>query len=70
MTNTFVLPTGRTVEKNATHCVAVKCGSRWNHQWFKSAKGADNEMRRLRSYSAETNAYYNIQSFKLILPSK
>jgi hypothetical protein len=52
--NTFTLATGRQVEKNATHCVAVKTRGRWNHQWFKSDRGAQNEIKRLRSYSADT----------------
>jgi hypothetical protein len=52
--STFTLPTGRKVEKNATHCVAVKTRGRWNHQWFKSDRGAQNEIKRLRSYSADT----------------
>jgi len=64
--NTFTLPTGRIVSKNAYFCVATKCGSRWNHQFFKSYKGAQNEYRRLRSYSEDTRAYYDIVEFKLI----
>lgn len=64
--NTFTLATGRQVEKNATHCVAVKTNGRWNHQFFKTYKGAQNEIKRIRSYSADTNAYYNIQEYKLI----
>jgi hypothetical protein len=67
--NTFTLATGRQVEKNATHCVAVRTRGRWNHQFFKSYKGANNEMRRLRSYSADTVAYYDIQEYKLIKPN-
>lgn len=66
--NTFTLATGRKVEKNATHCVAVKTRGRWNHQFFKSDRGAQNEIKRLRSYSADTIAYYDIQEFKLIKP--
>jgi len=66
--NTFTLATGRKVEKEATHCVAVKCNGRWNHQFFKSFKGANNELRRLRSYREDTIAYYGIKSFKLIKP--
>lgn len=64
--NTFTLATGRKIEKGAAYCVAVKTRGRWNHQFFKSYKGAINEMRRLRSYSADTIAYYDIQDFKLI----
>ena len=64
--NTFTLPTGRQVEKNATYCVAVKCNGRWNHQWFKSDRGAQNEIKRLRNFSADTLAYYDIQEYRLI----
>jgi len=67
--NTFTLATGRQVEKNATHCVAVKTRGRWNHQFFKSYKGAHNEVVRLLSYSADTLAYYDIQEYKLIKPN-
>ena len=63
---TFILPTGREVEKNATHCVAVKSRGRWSHQFFKSNRGAMNEIKRLRSYSADTLAYYDIQEYRLI----
>jgi hypothetical protein len=63
---TFNLPTGRQVIKDAAYCVAVKTRNRWNHQFFKSYKGASNEIKRLRSYSADTVAYYDIQEYKLI----
>jgi hypothetical protein len=66
--NIFTLGSGRQAEKDASFCVAVKCNSRWNHQFFKSRKGAENEMKRLRSYSPDTIAYYGIESFKLIKP--
>ena len=66
--NTFTLPTGRTVSKNASFCVAVKSRNRWSHEYFKTYKGAQNEYRRLRSYSEDTLAYYNITDFKLIKP--
>ncbi len=66
--NTFVLATGRTVTKDATHCVAIKARGRWNHKFFKSRKGADNELKFLRTCSADTKAYYDIQEFKLIKP--
>ena len=67
--NSFTIATGRKVSKNATHCVAVKSRGRWNHQWFKSLRGARNELKRLRSYSADTIAYYDIQEYKIILPN-
>lgn len=65
---TFTLATGRIVEKNATHCVAIKTRGRWNHQFFKSYRGAENELKFLRSCSANTKAYYDIQEYKLIKP--
>jgi hypothetical protein len=65
---TFTLASGQQIEKNASFCVAVKCSGRWNHQWFKTRLGADNEIKRLRGYSADTVAYYGIEDFKLIKP--
>jgi hypothetical protein len=67
---TFTLASGRQIEKDASFCVAVKCNGRWNHQWFKSRHGADNEIRRLRGYSADTVAYYGIESYRLIKPEE
>lgn len=64
----FTLATGRIVDKDATHCVAIKTRGRWCHKWFKSYKGADNELKFLRSCSADTKAYYDIQAYKLIKP--
>jgi len=66
---TFTLPTGRTVDKEAQYCVAVKCNGRWSHQFFKSFKGADNEIKFLRKSSADTKAYYGLEEFKLIKPN-
>ncbi len=65
----FTLPTGRTVEKNATHCVATKCNGRWSTKFYKSHKGADNELQYLRKCSNSTRAYYGIEEYKLILGS-
>lgn len=67
--NTFTLATGRQVVKDATYCVAVKTTGRWNHKFFKSYKGADNELKFLRRCSADTKAYYDIQEYKLIKPN-
>lgn len=63
---TFALPTGRTVDKDAAYCVAVRCNGRWNHKFFKSFKAADNEIKFLRRSSADTKAYYGIEEYKLI----
>ena len=66
--NNFTLATGRRVTKPATHCVAIKCRGRWNHKFFKSYKGANNELKFLRTCSEDTKAYYGIEEFKLIKP--
>ena len=66
--NTFTLPTGRKVTKNASFCVAVKARNRWSTSFYKSYKSAQNEYRSLRGYSEDTRAYYDLQDFKLIKP--
>jgi len=66
--NTFTLVTGRKVEKDATHCVAVRCNGRWSHRWFKSHRGAQNELRSVRGMSSSTRAYYGFEDCRLILP--
>jgi hypothetical protein len=63
---TFTLPTGRQVSKDATYCVAILVNGRWSHKWFKSYKGATNEMSFLRNSSADTKAYYGIERFYLL----
>jgi hypothetical protein len=67
--NQFTLPTGRIVEKDATHCVAVQSRGRWSHKFFKSYKGAMNEIKSLRAMSDDTKAYYDVTSFRLIKPN-
>jgi hypothetical protein len=62
----FSLPNGREVEKNAEYCVAVRANGRWSHQFFKTLRGARNEMRRLCGYQKITLAYYGIEDFKMI----
>ena len=62
----FTLPTGRQVIKDATYCVAVKCNGRWSTKFYKSFKGADNEIKYLRKSSKDTRAYYGIEEYKLI----
>ena len=57
----FTLPTGATVEKAADYCVALKANGRWKHQFFKSYKGAQNEINFWRSASADTRAYHGIE---------
>lgn len=66
--NTFTLPTGRKVNKDAAFGVAVKCNGRWSHKFFKSRKGADNELSFLRNSSSSTHAYYGIEEYKLLKP--
>lgn len=67
---TFVLPTGRQVEKDAAYCVATKARGRWSTKFFKSFKGADNEYRLTMSHFRNPNmvAYYDLQEVKLIKP--
>jgi len=48
--------------------VAVKARGRWNHKFYKSFKGADNELKFLRRMHDDTRAYYDVQDFKLIKP--
>jgi hypothetical protein len=67
-TYTFTLPSGRKIQKPATHCVAVKCNGRWSHKWFKTHRGAMNEYDSVRNYSSNTKAYYGIESYRLIRP--
>jgi hypothetical protein len=66
--NVFTLASGRRIEKDATHCVAVKCNGRWSHRWFKSHRGAQNEFRSVRAMSESTRAYYGLESYRMILP--
>ena len=66
--NTFTLPTGRQVQKDSSFCVAVKCNGRWNHKWFKSRKGAENELTFLRNAGKNVVAYYGIEDYRLIRP--
>jgi hypothetical protein len=67
---TFVLPTGKTVEKDAKYCVATKTNGRWHHKFFKSYKGADNEYSSTKAYLRNPNmvAYYGLEDCKLIKP--
>ena len=68
--NTFTLATGRIVTKDATHCVAIQARGRWNHKFYKSFKGADNELKFLRRMHDDTRAYYDVTNFKLIKPNQ
>lgn len=65
---TFILPTGRQVEKDAAYCVATKSRNRWSTKFFKSLKGADNEYKSVRSHLRNPNmvACYDLQEVKLI----
>jgi hypothetical protein len=64
----FTLLTGRTVDKSADYCVAIKANGRWKHQFFKTYKGAQNELRFWRSASQATRDYYDVTEFQLIKP--
>jgi len=67
---TFTLATGKTVEKDASYCVAIKTNGRWHHKFFRSYKGADNEYSSARAYLKNPNmvAYYGLEDCKLIKP--
>jgi hypothetical protein len=64
----FTLPTGKTVKKEATYCVATKTRGRWHHRFFKSHKGADNEYKMQRAHlrSPDVVAAYGLEESKLI----
>ena len=64
----FTLQTGRKVDKSADYCVAIKANGRWKHQFFKTYKGAQNELRFWRSASQATRDYYDVTEFQLIKP--
>ncbi len=66
--NKFTLASGRRIEKDATHGVAVKSNGRWSHRWYRSRKGAENEIKSLRAMSGDTRVYYGIESYRMILP--
>ena len=68
MPNTFTLASGRQIVKDATHGVAVKSNGRWSHRWYKSARGARNEIASLRGMSETTRIYYGIESYRMIVP--
>lgn len=71
---TFNLPNGKTVARNATHCVAILRGNgRWTHRWFKSRRGAENEFLFWRNSSLTAKGsgqhvwdYYDIVSVRLV----
>jgi hypothetical protein len=65
---TFTLQTGRTVDKSADYCVAIKANGRWKHQFFKTYKGAQNELRFWRNSSQATRDYYDVTEVQLIKP--
>lgn len=66
--NTFTLASGRKVVKDATHGVAVKSNGRWSHRWYRSRRGAENELKSLRGMSETTRIYYGIESYRMIVP--
>lgn len=64
----FTLPTGKTVEKEATYCVATKTRGRWHHRFFKSYKGANNEHRMQCAHlrNPDMVAAYGLEATRLI----
>jgi hypothetical protein len=64
----LTLPTGRIVNKSGkTHCVATQCNGRWSTKYYKTMKGAQNDITYLRKCSDTTRAYYGIEVYHLIL---
>jgi len=64
---TFNLPNGKTMTRDATHCVALLRGNgRWTHRWFKSLRGAENEYRFWRDCGQHVRDYNDIDNVKLI----
>jgi len=68
--NTFILATGKTVQKNAKRCVAIKTRGRWHHKFFRSIDGAWNELKSVQAYlkNPDMVAYYGLEDCKLIKP--
>ena len=67
---TFTLKSGRKVTKNASFCVATKTRGRWHHSYFKSWRGAQNELRSAQSHlrNPDMVAYYGLEAVTLIKP--
>ena len=67
---TFTLKSGRKVNKNAGFCIATKTNGRWHHRYFKSYRGAQNELRNTQRYlrDADMVAYYGLEAVTLIKP--
>ena len=68
--NSFTLKSGRKVNKNASFCVATKTRGRWHHRYFKSYRGAQNELKNTQRYLRDENivAYYGLEAVTLIKP--
>ena len=68
--NSFTLKSGRKVNKNASFCVATKTRGRWHHRFFKTYKGAQNELSSTRRYlnSPGMVDYYGLETVMLIKP--
>lgn len=64
----FTLVSGRVVDKpGMAYCAAVKCNGRWSHKYYKTRKGALNELSWARNTSASFKDYYGIEDSKLIV---
>ena len=68
--NSFTLKSGRKVNKNASFCVATKTRGRWHHRYFKSYRGAQNDLRRTQAFLRDEDmvAYYGLEAVTLIKP--
>ena len=66
----FILHTGKAIEKDAKFCVATKTRGRWHHKFFKSYHGASNEHKQTQAYlkNPDMVAYYGLEACKLIKP--
>ena len=70
MANTFILATGKAVQKDAKRCVAIKTRGRWHHKFFKSIDGAWSELKSVRAHLGNPDmvACYGLEDCKLIKP--
>ena len=68
--HSFTLKSGRKVNKNANFCVATKTRGRWHHRYFKSYRGAQNELSQTKRFLTNPDmvAYYGLEAVTLIKP--
>ena len=68
--NSFTLHSGRKVNKSASFCVATKTRGRWHHRFFKTYRGAQNELSQTKRFLQDLDmvAYYGLEAVTLIKP--